>query len=114
MNFDSTDEEKRAIFNRLFTEHPEVDGIFADNDTNASLIIQVARKRGRHIPHDLKVVGFDGANMTRTLLPELTTVQQPIDEMAKRAVDLLQQRIAGGQTTGSVQLPVQLIDGGTA
>lgn len=114
VNFDSTDEEKRAIFNRLFTEHPEVDGVFADNDTNASLIIQVARKRGRHIPHDLKVVGFDGANMTRTLLPELTTIQQPIDEMAKRAVELLQKRIAGEQATGSVQLPVKLIDGGTA
>ena len=38
-------------------------------------------------------------------------IQQPIDEMAKRAVELLQKRIVGEQATGSVQLPLSLIDG---
>ncbi|MGM9892181.1 LacI family DNA-binding transcriptional regulator [Limosilactobacillus sp.] len=114
VNFDSSLEEKLAIFNRLFDEHPEVDGVFADNDTNASLIMQVARERGRQVPADLRVVGFDGANMTRTLLPELTTIQQPIDQMASTAVELLQKRMAGKKTTATVQLPVKLIEGTTA
>lgn len=115
VNFDSSVEEKLAIFRRLFDEHPDVDGIFADNDTNASLIMQVARERGRKVPADLKVVGFDGANMTRTLLPELTTVQQPIDQMAATAVELLQKRIDGKKIDNkSIQLPVKLIEGVTA
>ncbi|WP_283588388.1 LacI family DNA-binding transcriptional regulator [Limosilactobacillus viscerum] len=115
VNFDSSVDEKLAIFRRLFDEHPEVDGIFADNDTNASLIMQVARERGLKVPADLKVVGFDGANMTRTLLPELTTVQQPIDRMAATAVELLQERINGKQINNkSIQLPVKLIEGITA
>lgn len=114
VNFDSTVEEKIRIFRQLFTEHPEVDGIFADNDTNASLLLRVAQEFGRKVPEDLKVVGFDGANMTRQLLPELTTVQQPIDRMATVAVDLLEKRIAGEQNVKSVQLPVKLITGVTA
>lgn len=114
VNFDSSVEEKLKIFRQLFAEHPEVDGIFADNDTNASLIMRVAREEGRHIPDDLKVVGFDGANMAQTLLPELTTIQQPIDQMASTAVQLLQERINGKKTTASVQLPVKLVSGITA
>ncbi|MDO4903710.1 MAG: LacI family DNA-binding transcriptional regulator [Limosilactobacillus sp.] len=115
VNFDITTEEKLKIFDRLFTEHPEVDGIFADNDTNASLIMRVAREHGRRIPEDLKVVGFDGANITQTLLPELTTIKQPIDQMAATAVDLLQQRMEGKEIHDkSIQLPVQLIEGTTA
>lgn len=114
VNFDSSTDEKLVIFRRLFKEHPEVDGVFADNDTNASLIMQVAREYGRQVPTDLKVVGFDGANMTRTLLPDLTTVQQPINQMASTAVQLLEERIQGKKTTTSVQLPVKLINGTTA
>lgn len=114
VSFDSSTAEKIKIFHRLFDEHPEVDGVFADNDTNASLIMQVARERGRRVPEDLKVVGFDGANMTRTLLPELTTIQQPIQQMATAAVQLLQDQIDGKKTTNSVQLPVKLIHGTTA
>ena len=113
VNYDTPMEEKKAIFARLFDEHPEVDGIFADNDTNAGLIIQVAKARGRRVPEDLKVVGFDGADGTRILFPELTTVQQSIDQMAAVAVNLLEQQIAGQTNVESVTLPVTLLEGTT-
>ena len=95
-------------------EHPEVDGIFADNDTNASLIIRVGKEFNRHVPDDLKVVGYDGANITRTLSPELTTIQQPIPEMATKAVELLLQLIEGKTNVKSVTLPVKMINSTTA
>jgi LacI family transcriptional regulator, sucrose operon repressor len=114
VNYDTSVEEKKAIFTRLFAEHPEVDGIFADNDTNAGLIIQVAKQLGRRVPADLKVVGFDGADGTRILFPELTTVQQSINEMATVAVELLEQQIAGQTKVASVTLPVTLLEGTTA
>lgn len=113
VNYDTPMEEKKAIFARLFDEHPEVDGIFADNDTNAGLIIQVAKARGRRVPEDLKVVGFNGADGTRILFPELTTVQQSIDQMAAVAVNLLEQQIAGQTNVESVTLPVTLLEGTT-
>lgn len=113
IRFDDPVETKRAVIRQLFEEHPEVDGIFADNDTNAGLIMNIAREYKRQIPEDFKIVGYDGANATRILLPQLTTIQQPINEMAVTAVKLLQARI-NGETVSSKMLPVKLIDGGTA
>ena len=46
------------IANKILDEHPEVDGIFATNDLFAAAFINEARKRGRKIPQDLKIVGY--------------------------------------------------------
>ncbi|UDM32690.1 LacI family DNA-binding transcriptional regulator [Lentilactobacillus laojiaonis] len=114
IDFDSSLEDKISIIHQLFIEHPEVDGIFADNDTNANLIMQTAKKLGYKIPEDLKIVGFDGSKMVQMFLPELTTIQQSIDQMAEVAVELLEQRIEGNTEVKSVTLPVKLIKGSTA
>lgn len=114
VSFDVSNEEKEKIFRRIFEEHPEVDGIFADNDTNASLIIRVGKKYGKHVPDNFKVVGFDGARITQLLSPELTTVRQPIPEMAEQAAKLLLAQINGEKNVQSIKLPVKLIESETA
>lgn len=114
VSFDISVAAKEKIFRRLFQEHPEVDGIFADNDTNASLIIRVGKEFNRHVPEDLKVIGYDGANITRMLSPELTTIRQPIPEMADKAVELLMDQINGHRDPASVTLPVHIINSQTA
>ena len=113
LDFNISTIDKERVFRRIFEEHPEVDGIFAANDTDASTIINLASEYGKRIPEDLKIVGYDGSNVTRLLLPELTTIQQPIDEMADLAVQLLQARI-NGQNVKSVVLPVTIWNGKTA
>lgn len=113
LDFNISTVNKERIFRRIFEEHPEVDGIFAANDTDASTIINLAGEYGKRIPEDLKIVGYDGGNVTRLLLPGLTTIQQPIDEMADLAVQLLQARI-NGQDVKSVVLPVTICNGKTA
>lgn len=113
LDFNISTIDKERVFRRIFEEHPEVDGIFAANDTDASTIINLASEYGKRIPEDLKIVGYDGSNVTRLLLPVLTTIQQPIDEMADLAVQLLQARI-NGQNVKSVVLPVTIWNGKTA
>lgn len=113
IRFDDPLAKKQAVVERIFAEHPEVDGIFADNDTNAGIVMNIARRYKRMIPEDLKVIGYDGTKTTRILLPQLTTVQQPIEKMAQTAVALLYNRMQGEAAT-SQMLPVKLIDGGTA
>lgn len=113
LDFNISTIDKERVFRRIFEEHPEVDGIFAANDTDASTIINLASEYGKRIPEDLKIVGYDGSNVTRLLLPGLTTIQQPIDEMADLAVQLLQARI-NGQNVKSVVLPVTIWNGKTA
>ena len=77
------------------------------------MLVAVAAKCGKRVPQDLKIVGYDGADMTRLLYPDLTTIQQPINQMAATAVRLLKQRLKG-QKADSMVLPVDLVRGTTA
>ncbi len=67
--------------------------IFASNDDMAAAAISVAHRRGLDVPGDLSVVGFDDTTTAPALWPPLTTVRQPVREMAAAAVELLVRRI---------------------
>lgn len=62
--------------------------VFAGSDMQASGVYQEARARGLRVPDDLSVVGFDDLSICRYLSPPLTTVRQPLAEMAAEAVRL--------------------------
>lgn len=103
-----------------------IDAVFATDDLTACAIIDWARRNGRTIPDDLKVVGFDGTGALRAAVPWLTTVQQPIGQICRAAVEILLRRIEDGpaapdpSTPGAerpavapVEFPVSLIEGAT-
>ncbi len=64
-------------------------GIFASGDLAAAGVYQVASERGLSIPDDLSVVGFDDVPICPMLSPPLTTIRQPIAQMAAEAVRLV-------------------------
>ncbi len=105
----------KEVISKLFDEHPEVDGIFASDDLIAASVIAESKKRGKEIPTQLKVVGYDGTEAVQVLLPELTTIQQPIDLIAKSAIDILLKQIEGEFNDFPLEtyLPVKLLEGGT-
>lgn len=78
---------------RLLAEHPDIDGVFAANDLMAQGACQVLRDQGRRIPKDVAVVGFDDSSVAATCSPPLTTVRQPVEEMAATMARLLQEFI---------------------
>jgi DNA-binding LacI/PurR family transcriptional regulator len=51
--------------------------------------------RGRRVPEDVKVVGFDDSITATTCRPRLTTVRQPMEEMAAAMARVLQEHIEG-------------------
>jgi LacI family transcriptional regulator len=63
--------------------------IFASNDDMAAATMAVAHRQGLDVPADLTVAGFDDTPLATTVWPALTTVRQPIAEMAREAVRLL-------------------------
>ena len=63
--------------------------IFAANDEMAAAVVSVAHLKGLRVPDNLSVVGFDDAQLATTISPHLSTVKQPIAEMAKEAIDIL-------------------------
>ncbi|MGA1810685.1 LacI family DNA-binding transcriptional regulator [Sphingobium sp. WW5] len=72
--------------------------IFASNDDMAAAVTAIAHGKGLSIPDDLSVVGFDDAQIASTVWPELTTIRQPISDMASRAVALLSDQVRQART----------------
>ncbi|MEU1529283.1 LacI family DNA-binding transcriptional regulator [Streptomyces fagopyri] len=87
-----------AAMSGLLAEHPDVDGVFAANDLMAQGACQVLRERGRRVPEDVAVVGFDDSSVAATCRPALTTVRQPVEEMASTMAALLDEHIQGLRT----------------
>ncbi|WP_329605141.1 LacI family DNA-binding transcriptional regulator [Undibacterium hunanense] len=67
--------------------------IFASNDDMAAGVVAIAHRLGLDVPGDLTVAGFDDTALATTIWPELTTVRQPIADMAEAAVQLLLRQI---------------------
>ena len=76
---------------------PEVrpDGVMCASDLLAMGVMDALRERGLRVPHDISVVGMDGAAPALRAPYRLTTVAQPLDAMLDRAFDLLQDRMRG-------------------
>ncbi|MEY9835054.1 LacI family DNA-binding transcriptional regulator [Streptacidiphilus sp. EB103A] len=77
--------------------------ICTGNDLQALGLYEAARELGLRIPHDLSVVGFDDLPLARWVGPPLTTVRQPLVEMAESAVRLVLD-LARGSTPATRQL----------
>lgn len=107
-------EEKRRKIREMMEQHPEIDGIFAGDDSLAVIALKIAKEKGIKVPEELKIIGVDGAGQTLEYVPELTTIRQPIEEIAKVAVEKLICLIEGNSSESSIQLPVKLIKGKTA
>ncbi|MFF7383490.1 substrate-binding domain-containing protein [Streptomyces griseoluteus] len=63
--------------------------VFAGNDLQALGLYEAARELGLRVPEDVSVVGFDDLPVARWVGPPLTTVRQPLTEMAEAAARLV-------------------------
>lgn len=68
--------------------------IFACNDDMAAGAIAAAHQAGLRVPQDVSVVGFDDTANASALWPPLTTVRQPIRDMASTAIEILGRRVS--------------------
>ena len=93
----------------LLRRFPEVDGIIACNDIVAISTYKVLHKRNISVPEQIQLVGFDDISFSTLISPELTTVNQPIQEMVKKAVELIVNNEINGMTGGKFVFPVTLI-----
>ncbi len=83
-------------------EHPHrPTAIFAGSDLQAMGVYEAARQLGLRIPEDLSVVGFDDVQTAAFLGPALTTVHQPLQDMARTSVRMLAEAL----TTNDVLQP---------
>jgi LacI family transcriptional regulator len=83
--------------------------IFASNDDMAAGALMTAHKMGFDVPSQLSIAGFDDTYIARTVWPPLTTVHQPIYDLAYTATNLLLQILETGEVPAPARLDYQLI-----
>jgi LacI family transcriptional regulator len=93
----------------LLNQDDRPSAIFASNDDMALAVVHKAAELGLAVPSELSVAGFDDALSARFCLPPLTTVRQPISEMASRAVELLTGADTGEEPVREAKLAYSLI-----
>jgi len=75
-------------------ERREVTAVMCGNDLIAIGVLRAARQLGIRVPEELSVVGFDDIPWASIVTPALTTINQPVGEMAAVALTLLLDRLA--------------------
>lgn len=82
-----------AAAQTLLSLSPPPTAIFASNDEIAAAVVSVAHRRGIDVPRDLSVAGFDDGPLALKIWPPLTTIRQPVADMAavaaRRAIEIM-------------------------
>ncbi len=105
-----TAELGRAHMRHWLKQHagePLPHAVFCANDAAAIGALEALAEVGLRVPDDISVAGFDDTLAARSVVPQLTTVRQPLREMGARAVELLLDRInQPGAPSGAIPKPV--------
>jgi DNA-binding LacI/PurR family transcriptional regulator len=80
---------------------PEVTAVFAANDHLALGLLRAMHERGRSVPRDVSVVGFDDVPEAAYFIPPLTTVRPDFDAVARETLGLLLAQVGEGEVGAS-------------
>ncbi|TWP54050.1 LacI family transcriptional regulator [Lentzea tibetensis] len=107
---DFTPESGAVAMAQLLDRAPDVDAVFVAADIMALGALQVLHARGRRIPGDVAVVGFDDSALASTAVPPLTTVRQDVEQLGRTMTWRLLAELAGEDgLPPSVLLPTSLV-----
>ncbi|NUT41902.1 MAG: LacI family DNA-binding transcriptional regulator [Thermoactinospora sp.] len=89
----------------LLSHAPGLDAVFACSDPMAAGALQTLRRARRAVPEQVSVIGFDDAPIAQRTVPALTTVRQPVEELAAVATRIL----LSGEMRRDPILPTELV-----
>jgi LacI family transcriptional regulator len=95
---------------QLLDRDSAIDAVFCGNDEIASGAMDALRERGRHVPGDVAVVGFDNwEQFALATRPPLTSVDMDVYELGRRAGSRMLALMSGERESGIVRLPCRLV-----
>jgi LacI family transcriptional regulator len=97
----------RAAARELVRRWPDLQFVVCASDLIAFGVIQELDVLGRRVPDDIAVTGWDDTLLAIASRPTITTVRQPIAEMARLAVE----HLTGIPASGNIVLPSVLVEG---
>jgi LacI family transcriptional regulator len=104
----------RRAAERLIARRDDASAVFVTSDEIAIGALEIFAREGVRIPQQLSVVGFDDVAPFHLFNPPLTCVRQPVEELGRRAVELLVSGMVGAPMKTIIErLPVELIQRGS-
>ncbi|MCU7826069.1 LacI family DNA-binding transcriptional regulator [Kitasatospora sp. DSM 101779] len=91
---DFTQDGGASAMRALLERAPDLDAVFIASDLMALGALPVLSRSGRRVPEDVAVVGFDDSSAALACDPQLTTVRQPVEDMAAEMARLVLRQIA--------------------
>ena len=92
--------------------YPDVDGVFVSGYTLSQVFYEAAIEQGKKIPDDLQIISYDGI-FKQWSVSNMTSVEQPIEDMARQVVRLLIKKIHNEETCTRTVLKTKFILGTT-
>ena len=100
----------RAAASMLLGQEPDVDAIFCGSDQVARGVLDAVRERGRDVPGDVAVMGFDNWEvLTSDARPPLTSVDMNLEEIGRAAARALFAALDGSPRSGLEAIPCRLV-----
>ncbi|MGW2087644.1 LacI family DNA-binding transcriptional regulator [Streptomyces sp. NPDC001880] len=91
-------------------EQADCTAVFAANDQMALGLLRALHERGRKVPEDVSVIGFDDIPDSGSFLPPLTTVHQDFAEVGRRCVESALRQVRQGEAErGTTLVPTRLV-----
>lgn len=96
---------------RLLKKSDDFTAVFAMSDVTAIGAIRAIYEAGKRVPEDISVIGFDGIETGQYIVPKLTTIKQPDEQIAERVVDILLKHMNGDKTMVYERVTFSLMEG---
>lgn len=93
----------------LLSRRVKPTAVFASNDDMALGVLAAAQRLGLGVPGDISIAGFDDSIASDLVWPTLTTVRQPMEEMARVAVDMLIGKNRNHSGAGPAPIPHEVL-----
>lgn len=97
-----------AAMDELLERRSDFDAVISANDAMALGVIASLRKHGRRVPEDCAVTGFDDLILARLGNPALTTVAQPLELLARCALESIDDQLCGKAVPAVAYVPGEL------
>jgi DNA-binding LacI/PurR family transcriptional regulator len=106
-----TMENGYEVTSELIEDGEDFTAIFAVCDTMAIGACKAIFDAGKSVPEDYSVAGFDGLDIAKYYNPSLTTIRQPVEEIAKETIKILFDEINKKHHPRFITFPGELIVG---
>lgn len=86
----------------FFQRKPDTTAVFCMSDSVAMGVIRALQDLGKRVPEDVSIFGFDGTETGKFFVPRLSTIKQPVEDIARESVRVLMDMLQNNTAPANV------------